>query len=243
MLAPSPLPPYTSLLPPPPPPSSSSPPPTSAPLHPAGFNNKTTDCVIKTTSINHKRNAYTGRPTEKNLFSHQYYKRVYNSNNNYMYVWSIVRDPSHDLYIIHIRGGALIIIGFPSTLRSLSVANWDVFFLSRRCRRCGSTLYNIIIIRTRWYYCCIQYLRHIIICTRRRGVRGRGRAEGIHLIGHAPDRYRDPKIKKYQPFSASIYNIIITWLIDVTSFRTNTITCILLRRYIYSTVRLTVFFF
>lgn len=29
------------------------------------YNNKTTDCVIKTTSINHKCSAYTGRPTKK----------------------------------------------------------------------------------------------------------------------------------------------------------------------------------
>lgn len=63
---------YTSL----PPPSSSS--SSSPPLHPIGFNNKTTDCVIKTTSINHKRNAYTGRPTKKkkNLFSHQYIRII-----------------------------------------------------------------------------------------------------------------------------------------------------------------------
>lgn len=93
---------YTS-LPSPPPSSSSPPPPAPAPLHPTGFNNKTTDCVIKTTSINHKRNAYTGRPTEKKSLLPPIYTRVYNNNNN-MYVWSIVRDPSHDLYnIIHTR--------------------------------------------------------------------------------------------------------------------------------------------
>lgn len=120
-----------------------------------------------------------------------------------------------------------------------------MFFLSR-CHRCSSSTLYIIIIIVRRYTMVLLYIipRHIIICTRRRGVHGRGRAEGFRRVRHAPDRYRDPKIKKkYQPFSASIYNIIITWLIDVTSSRTNTITCILLRRYTYSTVRQTVFFF
>jgi len=146
-----PFPSYTSL----PPSPSSPPPPASVPLHATGFNNKTTDCLIKTTSINHKRNAYTGRPTQKKSLLPPIYTRVYNNNN--MYVRSIVRDPSHDLYIIHTRCSSHH-HWFSELTAITERCKLRCFFLSLRCHRCSSTLYNIIIIVRRYtmILCCIM---------------------------------------------------------------------------------------
>lgn len=114
----------------------------SSPLHPAGFNNKTTDCVIKTTSINHTR-VPVGWP--KKIFSH---RRIHCER---PIAWFI---------------RAALIIGFPNTLWSRSVANWDVFVCAvcvvrahytihtRRGRSCY-TLYARVLIFIYIYNMCI----------------------------------------------------------------------------------------